>query len=223
MNEKGIWLQNQKPPSGGWKHNYRKSPLFLRNGYESAGEWGIPIIKHQKIDTTRRIELIAMSDTSLRDVRNTHKGVHHFVDDPRFNVLTYNPAKAVEKYKRYRFVLTPDNSLFPEMELWRQLMSVGMSRWCGACWQENGLCVIPTVGWGLYPTFKFCFLGIERGGSVAISTLGCRLGKRNFMRGYDAMLEQISPGLIICFGKPFPEMRGNVTPVDYLHSRKAVR
>lgn len=42
-------------------------------------------------------------------------------------------------------------------------------------------------------------------------------------KGYNEMLEIIEPTAVICFGEPFPEMRGNVVAVDYLSSRKVVR
>lgn len=40
---------------------------------------------------------------------------------------------------------------------------------------------------------------------------------------FDAMVDNISPCQIICFGNPFPEMDGNITVVDYMKSRKVVR
>lgn len=43
------------------------------------------------------------------------------------------------------------------------------------------------------------------------------------MRGYHAMLEKIQPEAIICFGTPFPEMKGNIIAIDYRSSRKVVR
>ena len=43
------------------------------------------------------------------------------------------------------------------------------------------------------------------------------------IRGYNAMLEKLSPSCIICFGKPFDDMNGNIVAVDYLSSRKVVR
>ena len=202
---------------------YRTDPLFLRNGFEGDGKWGIPVVRKQPLDLSGGVELIASSDTSLHDVKNLHKGVHHFVDDTRLEGIYRHPERTLEKYARYRFVLTPDYSLFPEMELWRQIESVAKSRWCGAYWQGRGLTVVPTVGWGLYPTFEFCFCGIERGSVVAVSTLGCRRGRTRFMHGYDAMLEQVLPEAVICFGKPFDEMRGEVLPVDYIVSRRMVR
>ena len=205
------------------KAAYRTDPLFLGNGFEAEGRWGIPIVRRQPLDLSRGVELIASSDTSLRDTKNLHKGVHHFVDDPRFERFSLHPDRVVQKYARYRFVTTPDASLFPEMDLWRQVEAVGRNRWCGAYWQSRGLVVVATAGWGLYPTFDFCFDGIERGAIVAVGTVGCRLGRTRFMRGYDALLERVAPEAVICYGEPFPEMRGNVIPVGYMASRKAVR
>ena len=35
---------------------------------------------------------------------------------------------------------------------------------------DKGIRVIPTVNWGLENTFDFCFNGIEKGSTVAVST-----------------------------------------------------
>lgn len=53
--------------------------------------------------------------------------------------------------------------------------------------------------------------------------IGCKHEKRDFLRGYNEMLERLNPESIIVFGTPFPEMRGNIIRVDYLASRKVVR
>lgn len=205
------------------KAAYRNDPLFLRNAYPQEGRWDIPVIRRQSIDLSRPVGLIACSDTRLHDTKNTGRGVHHFVDDVRFEDAYRHPERRLAKYSQYRFVLTPDYSLFPEMPLWRQIESVGKSRWCGAFWQERGLTVVPTVGWGLAPTFDFCFAGVEEGSVVAVSTLGCRTGRMRFLRGYDAMIERVRPEAVICFGKPIPGMRGPLLEVDYFGSRRTVR
>ena len=43
------------------------------------------------------------------------------------------------------------------------------------------------------------------------------------MHGYNALLERIKPKNIIVLGTPFPDMQGNIIPVDYRESRKVVR
>lgn len=201
---------------------YRNSSLFLRNEFESSGVWGFPIIKKQELDLND-IELIASSDTSKSDTCNLHKGVHFFVDDYRFRSIYDHPERSLEKYAKYRFLLTPDNSLFSEMNPWRQIESVAHSRWVGAFWQSNGLTVIPTVSWAQPSSFRFCFDSIEKGAIIGVGMIGCKHEKTAFMKGYNAMLEEISPTAIICFGKPFSEMKGNIITVDYLSSRKVNR
>lgn len=81
--------------------------------------------------------------------------------------------------------------------------------------QEQGIKVIPTVRWGDLASFNFCFDGIEKGSIVAVSTVGVKKQKSLFMLGYNEMLSRIKPSKIICYGKPFDEMKGDVIEVDY--------
>ena len=200
----------------------RNNPLFMRNQFATEGRWGFPIIKKQELNTTN-VELISCSDVSKRDVNNLHKGVHFFVDDFRFESVYKHPDKALERYGKYRFLLTPDFSLYAEMDPWRQIESIGKARWVGAKWQEAGKTVIPTVSWGLARTFEFCFDGIQRNSIVAIGMIGCKGNKKDFLKGYYQMIYKIEPDAIICFGHPFDEMDGNLIEVDYQNSRKVVR
>lgn len=63
---------------------------------------------------------------------------------------------------------------------------------------------------------------MERNAPVAVTTLGNRLDKVGYLYGYDAMLDRIAPCAVICLGKPFPEMRGNVIYVPYDYFGKDV-
>ena len=173
---------------------------------------------------TDNIMLVACSDTRANDSEvNKKKGVHFFVDDYRFSGIYDNPGRSLERYSQYAFLLTPDFSTYADMDLWRQLESVAKNRWVGAYWQSKGRIVIPTISWSDARSYEFCFDGIEQGGAVAISMIGCKHTKTAFLRGYSAMLERIKPSKIICFGTPFPEMQGNLIIVDYRESRKVVR
>lgn len=200
----------------------RNNPLFMRNQFEKEGKWGFPIIKKQELDT-ERIELISCADVSKKDTENLHKGVHFFVDDFRFETVYNHPEKALVRYGKYRFLLTPDYSLYADMDPWRQIESVGKARWVGAKWQAEGKIVIPTISWGLARSFEFCFDGIQKNSIIAIGMIGCKRNKNDFLKGYYQMLCRIEPEAIICFGNPFDEMDGNIIVVDYLNSRKVVR
>ena len=202
--------------------SFRTSNLFLRNEFDCDGMWGFPLIRKQELDLST-IELIACSDTSARDTINLKKGVHFFTDDYRFEDIYRHPERSFPKYSRYRFLLTPDYSLYAEMKPWRQIESVGKTRWVGAYWQQRGLIVVPTISWAGPASFRFCFDAIEKNSIVAVGMIGCKHERIAFMKGYNAMLESIEPTAIICFGTPYPEMEGMIITVDYLSSRKVVR
>lgn len=44
--------------------------------------------------------------------------------------------------------------------------------------------VIPTISWSDYPSYQFCFDGIEEGSCVAVGMIGCKSNRIGFMRGY---------------------------------------
>lgn len=83
--------------------------------------------------------------------------------------------------------------------------------------------ILATISWSTPRSFDFCFDGVEQNAIVAVSTLGCKRSKLQFMRGYDVMLDRLNPESIICFGDPLPEMEGSIVAVDYRASRKVVR
>lgn len=201
----------------------REDPLFMRNTFTPTGKWGIPLVRKQNIDINS-VELIACSDTKANDdAINKQKGVHFFVDDWRFAGIYKNPERTLKRYSQYKFLLTPDFSTYSDMDPWRQLESIAQNRWVGAYWQSKGLTVIPTMSWGLAPSFEFCFEGVENGSVVAVGMIGCKQNRVDFMRGYNEMLRRVNPSAIICFGDPFSEMEGNIITVDYRESRKVVR
>lgn len=198
----------------------RMNQFFIRNGFPCEGEFEFPIIKREALPEGL-VDLIACSRTRTDDTDdNRRKGVHFFVDDYRFDILRRNPDAGLEKFRQYAFILSPDFSRYNEMPVWKVVEAIGMNRWQGAYWQRMGLKVIPAVGWATPFTYRVCFLGVEKGSPVAITTNGNRQEKRRYLHGYDAMLEHLEPSAIICLGKPFPEMRGNIIPIEYDIHRK---
>lgn len=201
----------------------RCNVLFRRNEFNTIGRWQIPIIERQEIELDN-VDLISYSDIRTNDNEiNRNKGVHFFIDDYRFEGIYRNPERSLRRLSQYKFLLTPDYSTYVDMNLWRQMESVAHNRWVGAFWQSKGFTVIPTVSWSDARSYNFCFDGIEENAIVAVGMIGCKKSRINFMRGYKEMLEKIRPSAIICFGKPFDDMKGNVIAVDYLSTRRVVR
>ena len=201
----------------------RSKQTFLRNEFDAFGKWNIPVIRKTKLDLAD-VNLISYTDIKTNDVdENKQKGVHFYIDDYRMDGLYYNPTKSLYRLAQYKFLITPDYSLYKDMPKAVQLFNVFRSRWCGAFWQSRNLTVIPDVSWGDATTFDYCFDGIEEGSVVSVGTIGCKHSKLAFMRGYNEMLKRIKPSAIICFGSPFAEMQGNIIPVDYNSSRRVNR
>ena len=202
---------------------FRIKQSFLRNEFDAQGKWNIPVVKKEKLDVAT-VSLISYSDTNSKESdKNKCKGVHFFIDDYRMEDIYNHPLRSLNKLAQYNFVLTPDYSLYMNMPRAVQLFNIFRNRWCGAFWQKNGLKVFPTISWSDIQSFEYCFEGVEKNSIVAISTIGCRLEKTNFLRGYKEMIDKLNPSCIICLGKPFDEMTGNLIVVDYIESRRVDR
>ncbi len=127
----------------------------------------------------------------------------------------------MDKLKDYKGVLSPDFSMYLEMNRTLQLYNTFRNRWCGAYLASKGIKVIPTINWGNEDTFDFCFEGVPKGSIVAVSTYMVQEHNNHadqkdfFLKGYNEMLRRIQPAKIICYSQPFPEMEGEIIPVDY--------
>lgn len=194
---------------------------IVRNEFKTVGKYGIPLIKKQIIDLDK-IELLNFTKTKVCDNANKHKAIHFFTYDWLFESVYEKPEITLEKLDQYYALLTPEFSTYKDMPLARQLDSVFKNRWCGAFWQSQGMNVIPTISWGSIPCMEFCFDGVEKGSIVAVSTYTREDNKKGFMLGYEKMLEIIEPSAIICYGTPFPEMKGNIIEIDPFNKEKLI-
>lgn len=186
--------------------------MFLRNQFKGVGMFRLPLIKKQniKLDSAKFIGYDKINQNS-----DFSKIVHFYLDDYKFEDIYSKPDKKLALLKKFKAVLTPDFSMYLEMPLPLQLYAAFKSRWVGAYLQSQGVKVIPTVRWADLTSFNYCFDGIEKGSIVAVSTVGTKKEKAHFMLGYNEMYSRIKPSMVICYGKPYPEMKGNIIFVDY--------
>lgn len=181
---------------------------FLYNG-NSAGKYEFPIIKKQDINVDE-IKFLSFVNAKKEDSENADKTIHFFTYDWKFEKVYKNAEEEIEKLKQYKYLLSPDFSIFTNMPLALQIESVFKNRWCGAYWQSKGLTVIPTVSWGDEKSFHFCFDGIEEGSVVAVCTYYRENCEEEFMLGYNEMMKRIKPSKVICYDEPFKSMTGDV-------------
>lgn len=184
-----------------------------RRGYERlmhgisamdvAGEYDLPTMEPMDVSCDTFIGF-NYAKSSLRRLGGS-VGVHFFLDDYQFERCLADPRKYGEILRPASCVLTPDFSLFRDMTFPVKLMSVFKSRLLGHIWQQMGVTVVPTLQWAEPASYAYSFDGLPRGGTVAVSTIGCVRNKADellFRRGMSAACEACNPSKVLLFGKP---------------------
>jgi hypothetical protein len=184
--------------------------------YPSDNAYGIPNLRPTPISALP--QWLMPYRTSPKPEQSVESGaVHFFLFDAIFESVWTCPSKSGRYLQKFKTLLSPDFSLNAEMPSAVQAFNVYRNRWCAVDWQAQGYLVIPSVGWSSPASYEFCFLGIPENSLVALTTLGARRQKQVFLHGFSAMLERLEPSVILCYGKPFPEME--VTPLQVYPSR----
>lgn len=192
----------------------------LQNGiFESVGKYDIPVLRGSK--RTNISELIGFNFAkSTKCV--AEKGLHFFVDDYQFLRVWNKPSQYINLIKKFGFALTPDFSLYTDFPYAMQIYNHYRKHWLGAFWENNGIEVIPTIGWSDERSFEWCFDGEPIGSTVAVSSLGTQnslQAKINFLKGYEKMHEVLKPETIIFYGNVPPECKGNIVRIKSFQER----
>lgn len=106
-----------------------------------------------------------------------NKAVHFFLDDYQFNRVWTYPDRYIEMLRRFRYVLSPDFSLYTDFPMAMQIYNHYRKHWIARYWQESGIKVIPTICWSSSESFEWCFDGEPTQSVVAISSLGTQNSK----------------------------------------------
>ena len=193
---------------------------------EYTGKYGIPVME---VSHTTGKEFLRFCDWKETD--DPGKAIAHFYyDDYKFIQAWKEPDLYVERLRAFKAVISPDFSLYTDFPMALQIMSCYRRQWVGAYWQSLGLDVIPDVVWGGPETFEFCFDGIPKGGTVAVSSVGVKNdsewnGKEGdlFKRGYDEMLKRLEPTTVLfyCRGKVMEGLGGNIIKIPSFYEQRA--
>lgn len=177
--------------------------------FEGIGEYQIPEIKATHYDFC---EFIGFNAAKMQKDR-ANKGIHFFLDDYQFCRLWNHPDKYIDMLSDFKYVLSPDFSLYTDFPKALQVYNHYRKHWLAAYWQECGINVIPTICWSDQQSFAWCFDGEPVGGAVAVSSVGTqnsRKRKEIFLEGYAKMLEVLKPDKIIFYGNVPEECEGNI-------------
>lgn len=134
--------------------------------------------------------------------------LHFYVHDRRFLRFVENPDRWMGRLERFPRIIGLDHSVYRDLPLAEQVHSLYLNRAMDWDLHSRGKTVIPNATWGDWRTFDFCFDGIERGRTVAVSSLGtCQLraAKYHFLQGLVELLDRLRPPSIVFHGPIFPE------------------
>ena len=152
---------------------------------------------------------------------------HFYYDDYKFMSAWRDPDKYLDKLRQFKAVVTPNFSTYTDFPKVLQILACYRSNWCGAYWQFQGLDVIPDVCWGDRDSWDFCFDGIPKGGTVAISSVSVANdplfnGKEDtlFKDGFDEMVRRIEPETILFYGTMIDGCEGNIINIPSYYAEK---
>ncbi|HEP3392661.1 TPA: DUF4417 domain-containing protein [Streptococcus pyogenes] len=172
--------------------------LFDYDDTRTEGKYDMPVLEgvdHIPSDLQGFNYVLNKPDTS--------KGVHFFLDDYQFERIWQRPDFYIEKLLDFDCVLTPDFSLYIDMPVAMQVWNIYRSRLIGQIMQDYGITVIPTVSWAYKSSFDFCFDGLPKNATLAVSTIGVKQDKEQFriwVDGMDEMIKRLTPKRIIVYG-----------------------
>lgn len=118
--------------------------------------------------------------------------------------------------------MTPDFSMYTDWPVALQLWNHYRKHYIGACLQEAGVRVYPTICWSNEASFDWCFDGEPIGGCVAVSSMGTQKSseaRRLFLAGYREMCERLRPTTIIFYGRVPDECKGNIISIKPFYDK----
>lgn len=212
-------IEDDRDPS--CQHNVFENQELAQ--FDNIGYYGIPIM--EPTDTSGD-KFLRFMDYNLIEDHSEHIA-HFYYDDYKFIEAWRNPDKYIEKLREFKAVISPDFSLYTDFPRTLQILSCYRRQWVGAYWQSAGLDVIPDVVWGDKESFNYCFDGIPKHSTVAVSSVGVKNDKDwngkeadMFKAGYNEMLNRLKPKKILFYGDMIDGLDGDIIQIPSYYAEK---
>ena len=196
---------------------------ITKGQYDGENYYGIPDLEPTQ---TTGDKLLRFCDFNQIDDHENYIA-HFYYDDYKFINAWREPDLYIEKLKKFKAVISPDFSLYTDFPRALQILSCYRRNWCGVYWKEKGIDVIPDVVWGDEESFNYCFLGLPKHSTLAVSTVGVTNddewnGKEDdiFRKGYNEMLNRLEPTTVIFYGSEIEGLEGNIIRVPSFYEER---
>ena len=143
----------------------------IKEGYilnsEFDGEDGFAKLNaiYANLDELRPVSF----NNSIKEKKPRECVCHFFIEDMAFERVWNNCDKYLDILQNFRYVCTPDFSFYSDMPKAMQIWQTYRNRALGYYLSENGIDIIPTVGWGFEDSFEWCFDGLPQNSPLAVS------------------------------------------------------
>ncbi len=186
--------------------------LGLVNSEHTAGHNDMPVL-----DRCDFVPTALLPFNFAKTAVDKAQTLHFFVDDYQFERLWASPAKYLDLILSFEAVLTPDFSLYMDMPLPMQQWNEYRRRALGNFWQRAGATVIPTLSWTDERSYGFCFDGLPRYSTVAVSTVGARdaEGSAIWRAGMVEAMRRLKPVRVLLYGGAVDFDFGRADVIEY--------
>ena len=203
------------------QHNVFENQERMR--FPSDNYYGFPTI-----NGTQTVGDKMLRFCDWKEIKDPENYIAHFYyDDYKFISAWREPDKYIDRLRMFKAVVAPDFSLYTDFPITLQILSCYRRQWCAAYWQSLGIDVIPDVVWGEKESFRFCFDGIPKHSTVAVSTVGVKRDKEwnnetdsLFRDGYNEMLKRLEPTAILFYGDMIEGLDGNIIKIPSFYDEK---
>jgi hypothetical protein len=195
-----------------------RAPMAYPIGFQVVGDEQIPI--SIPVGTALVPDSLVRFDELSRSKLSSSEAIHFYTSDEKFQRVLYSPELYLEKFSKFRAVLTPDCSVTSEMPYSTRVLQTRLSRQIGAVWASHGLNVITSVRWSDEVDFKIALTGIPRCSVIAVGAYGMTRNlesKRILEKGLKQLVELLEPAAMLIFGTIDPEL------LDWLGNKTSVR
>ena len=208
-------------PRSSLQHNVFENQERMR--FPSDNYYGFPTLSGSQTVGDKMLRFCDWKD--IKDPENYI--AHFYYDDYKFISAWREPDKYIERLRKFKAVVAPDFSLYTDFPITLQILSCYRRQWCGAYWESMGIDVIPDVVWGEKKSFDFCFDGIPKHSTVAVSSVGVKRDKdwnnetsSLFLDGYNEMLKRLEPTAILYYGDMIDGLEGNIIKIPSFYEQK---
>jgi len=187
------------------KYRFENTEKIHHNGF--AGVFDMPVVEGIT-EFDPKTDFIPFN--FCKTTKGFDKGVHFFIDDYQFNRIWINPELYAGFLAQYKYMLSPDYSLFANTPVAIQMYKHYQKQWFGAFAEKYGAKVISSLCWSDKKSFSFCFDGVSRNTVVAVSSVGTQRypeTKTAFLDGFFEAMNRVEPTHIVFFGKVPSEIK----------------